>query len=68
MLLFAADKQFHVADISARIYRIYRPSAYYVAKALAHAPFSILSALVFFLVNHGTAGFRASGGIMASYT
>jgi hypothetical protein len=65
MSLFAADKQFYVADISARIYR---PSAYYAAKATAHVPFGVLSAVVFCLVTYGMAGFRASSGIMARYT
>lgn len=38
-----ADKQYYIADASARLYRT---SAYYAAKQLAVLPFAVLNVLV----------------------
>jgi hypothetical protein len=57
MSLFAADKQYFIADVSAKLYR---PSAYYLAKQLAVAPFLVLNTLVFSYTLYGMAGLRHS--------
>lgn len=43
------------ADVSAKLYR---PSAYYVAKQLAVLPFSILNSLLFAYTLYGLVGLR----------
>jgi ABC-type multidrug transport system permease subunit len=42
-------------DVSAKLYR---PSAYYVAKQLAVLPFAVLNSLLFTFVLYGMAGLR----------
>ncbi|KAI8467922.1 MAG: hypothetical protein J3K34DRAFT_523385 [Monoraphidium minutum] len=55
MSLYSADKQYYVADATARLYR---PSAFYAAKQLAILPFAVLNVLVFSLILYGMAGLR----------
>ncbi|KAG2499204.1 hypothetical protein HYH03_002785 [Edaphochlamys debaryana] len=61
MSLYTADKQYYTADLSAKLYR---PSAYYVAKLLAVLPFSILSMLVYSFTIYGMAGLRHDAGAL----
>ncbi|KAF8067234.1 ctr9 [Scenedesmus sp. PABB004] len=58
MSLFTSDKQYYIADSSAKLYH---PSAYYVAKQLAVAPFAVLNVLLFSYTLYGLAGLRHSG-------
>jgi hypothetical protein len=46
-------------------HRLYRPSAYYVAKIAATMPFNVLSALVFAFITYGMAGLRHDVGAAA---
>jgi len=55
MSLFTSDKQYFIQDASAKLYR---PSAYYVAKQLAVLPFAVLNALLFAFTLYGLAGLR----------
>ena len=55
MSLYTSDKQYFIADVSAKLYS---PSAYYVAKQLAILPFAILNVLVFSYTLYGMAGLR----------
>jgi len=55
MGLYTADKKFYLADASAKLYR---PSAYYLAKVTATLPFQIICALVFDWTVYGMAGLR----------
>jgi hypothetical protein len=58
MSLYTADKQYYIADSSAKLYH---PSAYYVAKQMAVMPFAILNVLLFSFTLYGLAGLRADG-------
>jgi ABC-type multidrug transport system permease subunit len=58
MSLYTADKQYYIADSSAKLYH---PSAYYVAKQFAVMPFAILNVLLFSFTLYGLAGLRPDG-------
>jgi len=58
MSLFTADKEYFIQDVSAKLYR---PSAYYVAKQLAVLPFGILNSLLFAFTLYGLVGLRRRG-------
>lgn len=58
MSLYTADKQYYIADSSAKLYH---PSAYYVAKQMAVMPFAILNVLLFSFTLYGLAGLRHQG-------
>ncbi|WIA12817.1 hypothetical protein OEZ85_006447 [Tetradesmus obliquus] len=58
MSLYTADKQYYIADSSAKLYH---PSAYYVAKQMAVMPFAILNVLLFSFTLYGLAGLRPDG-------
>lgn len=58
MSLYTADKQYYIADSSAKLYH---PSAYYVAKQMAVLPFAVLNVLLFSFTLYGLAGLRHEG-------
>eukprot|EP00878_Enallax_costatus_P000100 GHUV01000134.1.p1 GENE.GHUV01000134.1~~GHUV01000134.1.p1 ORF type:complete len:870 (+),score=236.10 GHUV01000134.1:1054-3663(+) len=58
MSLYTADKQYYIADSSAKLYH---PSAYYIAKQMAVMPFAILNVLLFSFTLYGLAGLRHNG-------
>ncbi|KAL6749179.1 hypothetical protein V8C86DRAFT_3145675 [Haematococcus lacustris] len=57
MGLWTADREFFLADISARLYR---PSLYYAAKVCSALPAQLLSAIVYALITLGLAGLQSS--------
>lgn len=58
MSLYTSDKQYYIADSSAKLYH---PSAYYLAKQLAVLPFAVLNVCLFSFTLYGMAGLRHSG-------
>lgn len=58
MSLYTADKQYYIADSSAKLYH---PSAYYLAKQMAVIPFAVLNVLLFSFTLYGLAGLRHDG-------
>jgi len=65
MSLYTADKQYFLADTSAKLYR---PSAYYIAKQLAALPFNIGVSLAFVLLVYGMSGLRWQAGAVLVHT
>ena len=65
MSLYTADKQYFLADTSAKLYR---PSAYYIAKQLAALPFNIGVSLAFVLLVYGMSGLRWQAGAVLAHT
>ncbi|GMH40070.1 hypothetical protein BSKO_07974 [Bryopsis sp. KO-2023] len=53
--LVTSDRQFFLADMSARLYS---PSTYYFCKSLVHLPFNLMNAGVFIMIVYGMTGLR----------